>query len=127
MSQPLTFEPGTQWQYGIGIDWAGTIVERVSGISLNDYFQKQIFQPLGIKDIDMFPSPSMKDKLAHMHQRTSDGKIFQRNHLQRLPLTVAGDDVAKIYNSAGAGCFAKPVEYCSKSPSTSRFATNCSI
>ena len=83
-------------------------------MSLNDYFQKHIFQPLGIKDIDMFPSQSMKDSLAHMHQKTSDGKIFQRNHLLRRPLTVDGADISKSYNSAGAGCFAKPVEYCSK-------------
>lgn len=112
LSQPLVFEPGTQWQYGIGIDWAGTIVERVSDMPLNEYLQKHIFQPLGIKDIDMFPSKSMKDHLAHMHQRTSDGKIFQRNHLQRRPLLVKGEDIAKTYHSAGAGCFAKPVEYC---------------
>lgn len=112
MSQPLIFEPGTRWQYGTGIDWAGILVERVSGISLNSYLQKHVFEPLGIKDIDMFPSPSMKDNLAHMHHKTSDGRIFQRNHLLRRPLMVDSEGIVKTYNSAGAGCFAKPVEYC---------------
>ena len=106
------FEPGTQWQYGVGIDWAGTIVERVSGMSLNEYFQNNIFEPLGIVNINMFPPQSMKDKLAYMHQRDSSGNIFQRNHLHRRPLMVDGEAKTQTYNSAGAGCYARPVEYC---------------
>ncbi|KAA6409259.1 MAG: hypothetical protein FRX48_06812 [Lasallia pustulata] len=107
---PLTFEPGTQWQYGTGIDWAGTIVERISGMSLNDYFEKNIFQPLGIQNITMFPSQQMKDRLAHMHAKWPDGSIHERSHLLRAPLVAGSPD--GIYNSAGAGCFARPEEYC---------------
>ncbi|KAL8854313.1 MAG: hypothetical protein Q9221_000799 [Calogaya cf. arnoldii] len=109
---PLVFEPGTDWQYGVGIDWAGTVVERVSGMSLNDYFQKNIFQPLGIKHVSFFPSDEMKNNLAHMHQRDTNGDIKERNHLLRRPLVVEGDEVERTYNSAGAGCFAQPAEYC---------------
>ncbi|MCJ1366635.1 hypothetical protein MMC16_005765 [Acarospora aff. strigata] len=109
---PLVFEPGTQWQYGVGIDWAGTVVERVSGMSLNDYFQKNIFQPLGIKNISMFPDDDMKSRLACMNARAPDGSLREREHLLRRPLIIDGDDIAKTYNSAGAGCFAKPLEYC---------------
>jgi len=98
----------------VGIDWAGTIVERVSSMALNDYFQKHIFQPLGIENISMFPTKSMKENLAYMHQKTADGQIYQRNHLHRRPLVVDGEEIAKTYNSAGAGCFAKPIEYCRK-------------
>ena len=112
LGQPLVFEPGTQWHYGVGIDWAGTIVERVSGMSLNDYFQENIFTPLGIQNISMFPSQSMKDNLAYMHQRDANGNISQRNHLYRTPLTVSDEGISQLYNSAGAGCYARPVEYC---------------
>lgn len=31
LSQPLLNQPGARWRYGIGIDWAGILVERVSG------------------------------------------------------------------------------------------------
>ncbi len=89
-------------------------MERVSGMSLNDYFQEHIFQPLGIENINMFPTKSMKENLAYMHQKTPDGQIYQRNHLHRRPLMVDGEEIAKTYNSAGAGCFAKPIEYCRK-------------
>ncbi|KAL8690009.1 MAG: hypothetical protein Q9218_004442, partial [Villophora microphyllina] len=112
LGQPLLFEPGTRWEYGVGIDWAGTVIERISGMSLNDYFQKNIFQPLGIKNISFFPSAEMKKNLAHMHQKDANGKIMERDHLLRRPLIVDGDDIAKTYNSAGAGCFARPAEYC---------------
>ena len=47
---PLMFEPGKRWQYGQGLDWAGRLVESVSGMTLEEYFQKKIFQPLGMVD-----------------------------------------------------------------------------
>lgn len=84
-------------------------MERVSGMSLNDYFQQHIFQPLGIKNINMFPTKDMKSRLAHMHQK-ENGKIRTRDHVLRRPLV--DEKEAEVYNSAGAGCFARPLEYC---------------
>lgn len=104
-----------EWQYGVSIDWAGTIVEHLSGMSLNEHFQKHIFESLGPKNINMFASQHMKDNLAHMHQKTSGRTIQQRNYLLRRPLMVDGEEIAKTYNSAGAGCFTKPIEYCRRS------------
>lgn len=69
LSQPLVNQPGEQWEYGINIDWAGQLVERVSGLRLNDYFQKHIFEPMGVKNINMFPTEEMKKQLAWMHAR----------------------------------------------------------
>lgn len=83
-------------------------------MSLNGYFQKHIFQPLGLKNINMFPTEQMKHDLARMHAKATDGNIKEREHLLRRSLIVEGEEVAKTYNSAGAGCFARPVEYCGK-------------
>lgn len=47
---PLAFEPGTQWEYSVGIDVAGRILEVLSGQSLEAYFQEYIFAPLGMHD-----------------------------------------------------------------------------
>jgi CubicO group peptidase (beta-lactamase class C family) len=91
------------------IDWAGVLVERASGLTLNDYFQKHIFAPLGIKNISMFPSAAMKGNLAHMHQRYPDGKLTTKEHPNRTPLLASSPQ--GIFNSAGAGCFAQPSEY----------------
>lgn len=115
LSQPLVNQPGELWEYGINIDWAGEVVSRVTGGSLNDYFQKNIFQPMGLENINMFPTQHMKDNLAWMHDRDPSGKLSLRpdGHLNRRPLWVESEeDIKKTFNQGGAGCFAKPAEYC---------------
>src|SRR5580704_5341717 len=57
---PLLFDPGTGWEYGIGIDLAGKVVETVTGQSLEAYFRRHIFEPLGgthIRGADGKPAP----------------------------------------------------------------------
>lgn len=113
--QPLVNQPGDRWEYGINIDWAGQLVERVTGLSLNDYFLKHIFEPMGIKNINMFPTAEMKNDLAYMHERDLEGKLRLRvdGHLNRRPLIVTKpEDIKSTFNAGGAGCFARPAEYC---------------
>ncbi|KAI8575118.1 hypothetical protein K450DRAFT_263241 [Umbelopsis ramanniana AG] len=52
---PLAFQPGTSWMYGPGLDWAGLVVERVSGRTLGQFMQQRIFDPLGISDGQFYP------------------------------------------------------------------------
>ncbi len=47
---PLKFQPGTRYHYSIADDLIGLIIERLSGQSLDKYFYKNIFEPLGMKD-----------------------------------------------------------------------------
>ncbi|TVY85227.1 Acyltransferase LovD [Lachnellula suecica] len=112
---PLVFEPGTAWQYGIGIDWAGELVMRVTGLSLNDYFLQNIFEPLGLKNINLFPTQSMKANLAHLHLRDwMDGSAKETDHILHLPLVVEESEKPGIYNSGGGGGFSSPSDYCGK-------------
>jgi CubicO group peptidase (beta-lactamase class C family) len=60
MLQPLVNQPGEAWEYGINIDWAGIAIERVTGKSLNEFLHENIFKPLGLSDISMIPTKSMK-------------------------------------------------------------------
>ncbi|KAG0645149.1 Lovastatin hydrolase [Hyphodiscus hymeniophilus] len=48
---PLLFEPGTSWEYGYGIDWAGVLVMRLNKMSLEAYMQKYLWDPLSIRNI----------------------------------------------------------------------------
>ncbi|KAH6664619.1 beta-lactamase [Halenospora varia] len=52
---PLSFQPGASWMYGPGLDWAGRIVERVTGKTLGERMHERIFGPLGIADAQFFP------------------------------------------------------------------------
>lgn len=47
---PLSFQPGTCWQYGHEYDVLGVIVETISGESLEEFFQEKVFAPLGMKE-----------------------------------------------------------------------------
>ena len=69
LSVPLTFEPGTRWEYGINIDWAGQVVASVSGMRLGEYIQKNIAEPLGMSSTGFKISPNMRARLATVHQR----------------------------------------------------------
>lgn len=67
--------------------------------------------------MSMIPTPEMRSKLVYMHARDERGNLTTREHLLRLPLTIdPGDKAAEaaVFNSGGAGMFAKPQEYCSK-------------
>ncbi len=80
---PLIFEPGTRWQYGTGLDWTGKLVEAVSGLSLEDYFQRNILQPLGMKDTSFIVRPEKFDRLVNGYQRQADGSL--KENQRQLP------------------------------------------
>ncbi len=72
---PLMFDPGTRWQYGIGIDWVGQMIERVSGVSLGEYFTEHLTGPLGMTDTAFSHSTSMLERVATVHARMPDGSL----------------------------------------------------
>jgi len=114
LRMPLVNQPGETWEYGVNIDWAGIVLERATGVKLNDWIQKHIMEPLGLKNINMFPTEHMKKELAYMHQRWpgDHSKCEERDHMYREPLLAETDhDKKHIFNSGGAGAFAKPAEY----------------
>jgi methyl acetate hydrolase len=71
---PLIFDPGTAWEYGIGIDLTGKVVEAVSGQDLEAYFQQQIFGPLAMRDTSFRPRDDMLRRLVGTHARGADGQ-----------------------------------------------------
>jgi CubicO group peptidase (beta-lactamase class C family) len=75
LTTPLLFDPGDRWEYGINIDWAGKMVEAVSGQKLDRYFQENIFGPLGMKDTGFSLGPSQRARLSAVHQRDDKGVL----------------------------------------------------
>lgn len=72
---PLTFEPGTGFEYGISTDWLGRVIQRVTGASLDSYFQEHIFSPLGTTDavLTLKERPDLAGNLAGLHFQMEDG------------------------------------------------------
>ena len=67
LRRPLSFEPGERWEYGIGIDWAGQLLETVSGMSLESWMRSEIFEPLGMSSTGYQCNETMTDRLAATH------------------------------------------------------------
>jgi CubicO group peptidase (beta-lactamase class C family) len=73
LALPLTFDPGTAWNYGIGIDWAGKAVEAISGQRLGQYLQQNLLGPLGMRDTAFRIGPTQRQRLAKIHTRDNGG------------------------------------------------------
>lgn len=72
---PLVFDAGERWDYGVGIDWLGQIIEKVSGKRLDQYCRDEIFAPLGMSDTDFECPPEKRGRLCAVHQRQPDGSL----------------------------------------------------
>jgi methyl acetate hydrolase len=75
LDTPLLFDPGEAWEYGSNIDWAGQVVEGITGRRLGEVMQARIFEPLGITSTAFVLTPSMRSRLARIHERKGDGSL----------------------------------------------------
>jgi methyl acetate hydrolase len=99
---PLLFDPGTRWEYGIGIDLAGRIVETVSGQDLEAYFQQHIFHPLGMSDSSFRPGKAMQARMVGTHARGPEGQV--------VPISFEVPQDAEFL-MGGAGLFSTAADY----------------
>jgi CubicO group peptidase (beta-lactamase class C family) len=67
---PLSFEPGSDWQYGSSTDYVALLVERISGKSLVDYLQQNIFDPLQMVDTHYIVPKDKVDRVAAVYSPT---------------------------------------------------------
>jgi methyl acetate hydrolase len=108
---PLVFEPGTRFRYSIGIDWAGFLVCRITGLTLEEYFQKHIFAPCGVKSFSFHPPADYEEKKMAMCEReplhTGDIKLMKGPAMGR---NLDPKTIGPIY-SGGGGLFGAPRDY----------------
>ncbi|KAI1297569.1 beta-lactamase/transpeptidase-like protein [Xylaria venustula] len=107
---PLVFEPGDSWCYGAGVDWAGVAVERVNGgISLQHYFEENIFRKVGALDVvfssHLHTRADLQDRVVDMSKRDPNNpdRVIRSN--ARLQHNERGGCFG------GLGLFATPVDY----------------
>ncbi|PPQ68606.1 hypothetical protein CVT24_005424 [Panaeolus cyanescens] len=107
---PLEFEPGTNFGYGYSADVLGFIVEKVSGKSLEEYLQENVFKPLGLK-ISFYLTPELESRLLPFAHRRDDGSLEPwANHtafIERDPIKTSKA------HFAGIGLYASLRDYLS--------------
>jgi methyl acetate hydrolase len=72
---PLLFDPGEQWEYGSNIDWAGQVVEGITGKRLGEVLADRVLGPLGMDHTAFTMTDDMRSRLAAIHQRGDDGTL----------------------------------------------------
>lgn len=61
---PLSYHPGTSWEYSVATDVLGRVVEVVSGTTLDAFFKAHIYEPLGMTDTGFFVPESAQGRLV---------------------------------------------------------------
>jgi methyl acetate hydrolase len=102
LNTPLMFDPGTRWLYGVGIDWAGLILERVTKTTLGDYFAEHLLEPLGMVDTGFTCTSNMLERKAALHLRTPDSSFMS---FQTPPAE------NREFESGGGGLFSTMSDY----------------
>ena len=81
VAKPTAYEPGSKWAYNqSGINAAGRIVEVISGMTFNEFLQKRLFDPLGMKDTTFYPTEEQQKRLA-----TAYAKKKETGELEAVP------------------------------------------
>ncbi len=105
LGAPLVRDPGEAWEYGIGIDWAGRMVEAVSGEALPRYMQRHVFDPLAMTDTGYDPDEAVAGRLAAVHHREPDGTL---RAVPNEPLPPAAQ---REFTPGGGGLFSTGADY----------------
>jgi CubicO group peptidase (beta-lactamase class C family) len=72
---PLAFQPGERWQYGSSTDFVAILVEKMSGMTIDEFVRTRIFQPLGMRDTFYNVPREKVNKVAAIYRPDKDGKI----------------------------------------------------
>ena len=99
---PLSFHPGTQWEYSVASDVLGRLVEVVSGTSFGEFLKRRIFEPLGMVDTDFWVPEAKRDRLTTLYVgvnlmdptqpglRRADDKPYPGAYIRKMPRESGG-------------------------------------
>ncbi|CAK7215730.1 D-lactate ferricytochrome c oxidoreductase [Sporothrix bragantina] len=111
LAHPLLHDPGDGWTYGSGVTWAGRVVERVAGCSLEEWMARHISKPLGLTSLTFFPrrNPEMAARLAGLSTRSPwSGKLSSFPETLALEKNEDGEDVCM----GGEGVHCTVADFC---------------
>ena len=109
---PLVHQPGEKWTYGLNYDLLGCVIEVISHESLSEFFRKNIFEPMGMKDTYFNVPADKASRLATVYREDSLHHVikWEKGHLDvdpEFPL------LKKQYFSGGADLTSTAFDYAS--------------
>ncbi|MEX0307594.1 MAG: serine hydrolase domain-containing protein [Ruegeria sp.] len=95
---PLAFQPGARWEYSVGIDVIGRVIEVVTGKSLDVFLTEHIFQPLGMNETAFSVPSGAGDRFASLYTPLEGDAMA-------LNASKSGGDTLRLVDSAGHSPF----------------------
>ena len=108
-SLPFDNQPGEQYIYGYNTDILGAVIEKASGMPLDEFFRARIFEPLKMTDTSFYLPPEKRDRLAVVYSAGPEGRVVRAPG----PGTGQGDYVEgpRVCFSGGAGLLSTASDY----------------
>lgn len=103
---PLVNQPGEAYDYGYGTDLLGYLVEVVSGMPLDRFFEERIFKPLRMPDTGFYLPKEKAARLAVVYG-IQDGKLVRREDSTKTDFI---NGPRKLF-SGGAGLYSTASDY----------------
>ena len=99
---PLKFQPGSGWVYGVGIDWAGLVIEAITNQKLEQYMEQHIWAPANMKSTSFYPEKLSQPRATMAMRADPTG-----------PLTPSQAPIAEKneVNSGGSGLWSTAADY----------------
>jgi len=110
-SLPLDEHPGERWIYGYNTDILGAVIEKASGIDLNSFLKKEIFEPLGMEDTHFYLPESHSGRLATVYRPKAGGGIEARPETNGMNSQGMYVDGPRVSYSGGAGLLSTANDY----------------
>ncbi|KUJ86250.1 serine hydrolase [Ruegeria marisrubri] len=95
---PLAFQPGTRWEYSVGIDVLGRVVEVVSGKTLAQFFAEEIFEPLEMTETAFWVPEGAGDRFASLYTPLAGDAMA-------LNASKSGGETLRLVDQAGRSPF----------------------
>lgn len=96
----LSFQPGERWMYGTSADVMGAVIEQASGMRFGEFLQKELFEPLGMKDTAFYVPEEKRARLTKVYEETENGAV--PIHTEHLGVCCEQNS-APAFESGGAG------------------------
>jgi CubicO group peptidase (beta-lactamase class C family) len=113
---PLLFSPGERFEYSLGVDVLGYLVEVVSGKTFDEFLRTRVFEPLGMKDTYFFVPDDKVSRLATAYTYYADKGLsrFPDTPIVEGPFSYSADypyrSPKKLY-AGGAGLCSTAADY----------------
>jgi CubicO group peptidase (beta-lactamase class C family) len=109
---PLMHQPGEKFTYGLNTDVLGYLVEIISGMPLDEFFRKRIFDPLGMNDTYFYLPPAKQNRLVTLYEET-EKKLVKAKPVteQNGVFLIDYPKTEGTYFSGGAGLSSTMLDY----------------